>query len=777
MKRIILILISLIFLQSASGNDTSEILQHNAQALQLMLSDPSEAINILNKALHLSQEIEYVKGNLMTLRNLGNVFFHEKQYAESADYYRRALHYAEISYNVYEIATISLGLGKSYSYLGDRQNALYYLDKASKYFSMSGNTDGLYETYQTISMVYQSYSKYYEALHYGLEALKISRNLDNREKQVLSLGNLAQIYALLNQQQKAVENYLQAIQIAETTGNSAYLPILYVNTGIQYRKIKYYQKSINFFLKAYDLFSVQKNTEGMIISLTEIGLSYKLMKQPNKALNYYMRAKTIADQQHNYRLIINLNKQISEIYILGKNFHKAMIYLDMNFNIAKDLNDVRLEAETLYDIGNFTLQKGNYQRAIEILLQSYYIAEQANDMYLLAEITEQLSVAYQKSGNYEKAYRFLKISKMYSEKHLKTEENKTFEMLQSVFEVTNSEQELEILRKTNELERLEKQKARSLQNRLTFGIATMVILMLLLVYVLSIIRKKNRSLKIKGMEIEASNLALLHMNISLEKQKQELNKLNESLSESNRKLTESEEKFRSLSATKDKLYSIISHDLRSPFASVISFVRLIRRDHASMTKKELITLTEELEKTTERINTLLENMLQWSLSQTGKISFVPAEIKLEEIISEVTALMNSFAKQKNISIEVDIPPTIIVKADFSMMSAIMRNLLSNALKFSEPGSVVRIQAIETAEMISVSVFDQGPGISDQQLQGILSGEIPEKPQQVKERGSGLGLLICDDFLKRHKSKLEVKTSKQSGTEFSFKLLKNQPLQQ
>ena len=771
MKRILFLSFVFFFLKFSFGNDTTKVIQLNKQAQQLMLSNPTEAINILNKALHLSQDIDFSKGHLLTLRNLGNVFFREKFYTKSADYYRRALHYAEISYNTHEIASISLGLGKSYSYLGDRQNALYYLDKASKFFSISGNIDGLYETYQTISMVYQSYSEYYEALHYGLEALKISRNLDNREKQVLSLGNLAQIYSLLGQQQKAVEHYLQAIQIAEKTGKSSYLPILYINTGIQYRNIKYYQKSINFFLKAYDLFSVQKNHDGMISSLTEIGLSYKLMRQNNKALNYFLRAKTIAEKQHNYRLIITLNKQISDIYILSNNFHKAMIYLDMNFNVAKELRDVRLETEALFDIGKFTLLKGNYPRAIDILLQSYSIAEQTNDQHLLADITEQLSTAYQKSGNYEKAYQFLKLCKRHSEKYLKSEEHKTFEMLQSVFEVTNSEHELELLRKTNELERLEKQKARSLQKRLTFGITTMIVLMLLLIYVLSVIRKKTKTLKIKGLEIEASNLALLHMNISLEKQKIELKKLNESLLESNEKLKESEEKFRTLSATKDKLYSIISHDLRSPFSSIISFVRIIRRDLESMPKKELVGLAEELEEKANKMNTLLENMLQWSLAQTGKLSFRPKKMNLHDVVKEAVDLLSSYAKERNITIETDIPPQLSVTADHSMMAAIFRNLISNAVKYANSGTVIQIHAVDTESDISISVVDYGPGISQEQLDKLLNGEIPEKLVQVKKRGSGLGLLICGDFLKKHHSNLKVNSSKENGTEFNFKLSK------
>ena len=106
-----------------------------------------------------------------------------------------------------------------------------------------------------------------------------------------------------------------------------------------------------------------------------------------------------------------------------------------------------------------------------------------------------------------------------------------------------------------------------------------------------------------------------------------------------------------------------------------------------------------------------------------------------------------------------------------MMAAIFRNLISNAVKYANSGTVIQIHAVDTESDISISVVDYGPGISQEQLDKLLNGEIPEKLVQVKKRGSGLGLLICGDFLKKHHSNLKVNSSKENGTEFNFKLSK------
>lgn len=763
----LIILLSAIYL---NANDSARVIKLNNQAMHLMLSDPGLAASKLDKAISVSQKTGYIKGLLISHKNLGNLFFHEKRYRESLLHYKKALSYAESTHNVQEIAGISLSMGKVFNLIGDKESALFYLDKARKYFSFVANIAGLHETYQTLSMVHQAHNEYFQALYFGFEALKISKNFDNKEKLVLSLGNLGQIYTLLNQKHKALEHYLQAVQYAETGPLSAYLPILYIKTGTLYRETNNFQKSVSFLLKAYELFSKFGNKDGMIAALTETGITYKLFRQNSKALNYFLRAKAIAEKEGNYPRIISLNKEISDLYILQKNMHKAIVYLDMNFNIAKELQDAKLEAEALMNTGFYYMQAGNYPRAADLLQQSYVIASQINNSQLLAQITDNLSITYAKAGQFEKAYKYSRLNRKFSHQLNLSVENTTFTMLQSVFEVTNTQRELELLRKTNEIERLEKQKAVALQKRLLYGIFFLIVLMAIMVYLISKFRKTNRILKIKSFEIEASNKALLDMNISLEKQKHELHELNKSLSEANRMLKESEERYRSISTTKDKLFSVISHDLRSPFASVVSFVRMMKRDMHSMTKKEIAELTLELEDTTERINVLLENLLQWSKVQRGRISFTPVALNLFEITNETCELLSSVLGKKGVKLALRLDTELYVYADKLMITTVIRNLLSNALKFSSSGDEISITSeIQNGDVI-YSISDMGKGLTQEQLDAHLSGIQPFVRQGTnEEKGSGLGLLICQEFLHFHGSSVQVRQNNGKGSVFYFVL--------
>jgi signal transduction histidine kinase len=508
----------------------------------------------------------------------------------------------------------------------------------------------------------------------------------------------------------------------------------------------------------------------MIASLSEIGLSYKLIENNKKALNYYLRAKNIAETENNYPRIINLNKEIANLHIEDKEFHKALIYLDLNFNIAKKLQDIKIESNALLEIGKFYIKKENPSKAIEILHQSYDLSKQTKDVTLISDITENLSLAYYNIKNLEKAYSFLKLSKEYTEKKIKLEEKKTFDMLRSIFEITNKEKEIELLRKTNKIQKLEKERTIDSKNKLVTGIISLIVVLILITYMMLYIRKKKKLLKVNSLEIEASNLALLDMNVNLQRQKEDLNKLNISLVEMNKRIMESEAKQKLINNDKDKLFSIISHDLRSPFSSIISFARIIKRDIEEMSKQELQELAEELEKTTNKINTLLENLLQWSSAQTGKIKFKPQKLNLNENIAQSIDLLKNYAKNKNINIINNINSDIYVEADNKMLSTIVRNLLSNAIKFSYNDSEIFISVDKNNNDYNISIMDNGIGISKEQIDLINDGNNLKVVSGTNdEKGSGLGLLICKEFLEKHSSSLNVHSEKGKGTVFSFRL--------
>jgi signal transduction histidine kinase len=766
----LLVLFVVSFSTIAYSNDSLQVIKLNKQATQLLFSNPVKSLEQLEKALSISEKIKYDYGKLISYKNVGNAYFHLKRFKEATINYRSALHFAETTYNVLEIAHISLSLGKSLYYTGDIQNALFYLYKASNFYKIDANIEGLYNTYQTLSMVYQSQNDYYQALHYGIEALKIIQNTDNKEQIVLSLGNLGQIYSLLNQYERALEHYLMAITIAEAGENNTYLPILYIHTGVLYKELDDFQHAVSFLLKAYNDFYNTENAEGMITSLWELGQTYHAFSQPNKALNYFVRAKSIAERENNFPKIFEINKEIAQVYIQEKNFHKALIYLDQNFNLAKELRDIHFEADALFQIGRFYVLKGDFYKSIDLLNQSNAIAQRSKNIDLLSQISQWLATAYSKTKQFEKAYTQLKISVSYSNQKQKQEEQHTFMMLQSIFEITNNERELELLKKTNEIERIEKERALTEKKWLRLGVVFLLCIIVVLIYIALLIRKKNKILNLKGLEIEASNLALLEMNISLEKKKKELSELNESQFETNIKLKQSEERYKEANATKDTLLSIISHDLRSPFSAILSFVRVFKRDFQNLSEDEKMELIDSLDSVSNRIQTLLENLLQWSMIQSGKMPFNPKELKINDLIEESIALFKPIAKNKNIQILFENNGQIIVHADNSMVSAVLRNLLSNAIKFSQFNSNISINVIEYDGFATVSITDAGKGFSPEEMDSIIKKkQIVSKTGTNEEKGTGLGLILSYEFLQKHDSSVYIENYSEKGTTIAFTL--------
>jgi len=750
--------------------DTNKILQMNVKALELSITDSNAATSQLLKALQLSERGLYTNGVIFSLSNLGFIHSRYGDYRNALHYYNRAMSSAKKAGKQNDVAKISIDIGKTFHFLGDIQNAIFYFSQAEFLFSQADNHIGLYDVYQAYSILYQTNNDYYQALHYGLKAYDVSKSLSNEQQIVMSLANLGQIYALLNQKTKAIEHYIQAIQIAERLKDITYLPILYLNAGAILRENGQFDEAITFYLRANNFYKQNDNLTGVVSSLTELGKTNLAQNKLDKALNYFMRAKLLAEQENNFVLIINLNYEIASAYVSLGSFNKALLYLDRNYTIARNTNDIENEAQTLMKIGHYLLLQGRVLQSKETLLKSIAAGRQTNRDDLLSEMYSHIAKVEAKLENFKAAYEYMDKSKVHAIRFFEFKEADTFQTLELIFELSNKQKDLEILKKSHELERVLKEQAIAVKRNLTYGAVILLFLLVAAVFMVFYIRKKNKLLVQKTNEISASNKALVDMNLNLEEQKKQLNKLNNSLIVANEKLKKSEDDLTSLNSTKDKLFSIIAHDLRSPFASVVSFTRLIKRDITKLKKHEIQTLTQELEKTTDQIYYLLENLLQWSMSQTGKIRFQAEPILLSELIEDAISLFSSHAASKKVRIIKNFDPTIQIIADKSMISAVFRNLISNALKFSPKGEQITINAEKTHNKIQISIIDNGVGMNEEQVQNLFNADKNKSTHGTEsEKGSGLGLLICNEFLLRHNTKIKVTSIPNKGSIFSFSL--------
>ena len=237
-----------------------------------------------------------------------------------------------------------------------------------------------------------------------------------------------------------------------------------------------------------------------------------------------------------------------------------------------------------------------------------------------------------------------------------------------------------------------------------------------------------------------------------------------------KELIESKARLREANFTKDRFFSIIGHDLKSPFNRILGFSEILLEQVSNNDYNGIENYARIIRDSSQRAVNLLANLLEWSQTQTGRIEFNPEYIELVSKIKEVVELLNDSAQQKSISIFKKLPHNMPVIADRAMIKTILRNLLSNAIKFTNPGGEIIISIEQTSGEVIVSVEDNGVGIKKEVIDNLFRIDYCHSTLGTsKEAGTGLGLLLCREFISLHGGKIWVESDGESGSVFSFSL--------
>lgn len=259
--------------------------------------------------------------------------------------------------------------------------------------------------------------------------------------------------------------------------------------------------------------------------------------------------------------------------------------------------------------------------------------------------------------------------------------------------------------------------------------------------------------------------------IYIEELKDKQNQLEQStkdLAELNRKLHESEQKLIKTNTNKDKFFSIISHDLKSPFISLIGFSEMLTKEYDLMDKADIKTAQENIYRSASGIYNLLENLLQWSRVQTDRIEFTPVIFNFHALVIQVISIFESNAHNKNITIVNRIENPVSVYADKNMIDTVLRNLLSNAIKFTPKNGRIIIDIKEKKDQIIFSITDSGVGIDKEVKEKLF--RIDEHITRIgtdKEKGTGLGLILCKEFVEKNRGRIWVDQKRSRGSKFIF----------
>ncbi len=225
-----------------------------------------------------------------------------------------------------------------------------------------------------------------------------------------------------------------------------------------------------------------------------------------------------------------------------------------------------------------------------------------------------------------------------------------------------------------------------------------------------------------------------------------------------------------LNATKDKFFSIIGHDLKSPLNQLLSLSKIIQNELKTGREDEVVRMANLLTESARSARSLLENLLDWSRSQTGKINFSPEPLNLNSITLEVVELNAQNAVQKRIKIKSFIEQNTMVFADKNMLKTILRNLISNSIKFTNNGGEISLHAEQQNGVVIYSVSDNGIGMREEDIGKLFRIDVnPNKIGESPEKGTGLGLILCKEFVEINGGEIWAESKWREGTTFRFKV--------
>jgi PAS domain S-box-containing protein len=246
----------------------------------------------------------------------------------------------------------------------------------------------------------------------------------------------------------------------------------------------------------------------------------------------------------------------------------------------------------------------------------------------------------------------------------------------------------------------------------------------------------------------------------------------ESIKEYVRKLSESEERLREMNLNKDRFFSIIAHDLKSPFSSLLGFSEFLVSDFEELSLSEIKHYTQNIHDATKKTYNLLENLLNWSNLQRDKKILEIKKITLDEVVPKITELYSEEARKKGIVLDLSSTSNCEFYADENTISTVLRNLVSNSIKFSKEGDIIRIFCQHENGKINISVSDTGIGMSQEDLEKLFRIDIHHSSiGTANERGTGLGLILCKELVEKNNGKIRVESKLGKGTTFTISIPK------
>ena len=628
---------------------------------------------------------------------------------------------------------LQLQLSREYQYI-DFEQAMVHAQEALQLAEKTKSYHAFFESYKQLGSLSSQSGDFSSALKYDNQNLTYAMEFKDSADIAEVLNFIGNDYNDLGQYDEGYYYFTQSYKLARAIGDSMKMNVAMHNVGNVFKELGQYDVALNHFKAARKIGERLKDDDGYAYMLDEMGDVHLRKKEYDKAqevLNQALgvvRSRQLPIVEHR-----TLSKLAKLAFALGK-YDEAMAYYDSTLALHErndhefGIADAQLgKADVFLALGNFKEAKALATNSLETARQLHAIRLETQCYELLSRLSEKENDP-KNALTYYRRYKLLEDS-VYSQKTME----KLFQN-QLRFEMENKDSEIAMLSQAQAQQATEIKRQEFIRNIFVVVFALTAILLF------SVYRSGQRRIRI--------NKLLMEHQEEIKKRSLELEQLNQ---------------------VKDKFFSIISHDLRSPMNALSAILDMVNKKQLS--PDEFAHLTQELRIQFNHTKTLINNLLDWTLLQMDKLKIQQDDVDLRSMVDENFKLLSSL-HLKDIKMENEIAPGTLAKADTNMVNLVFRNLILNAIKFTDPGGRIKVATRLEQNKVVVSVSDNGVGIASD-VQKILFEKTSGYSTRgtANEKGTGLGLILCKEFVEKNGGTIWLESELGKGSTFYFTLNK------
>lgn len=571
-----------------------------------------------------------------------------------------------------------------------------------------------------IANAHNMVGNYQQGLELYLEMRDLAIERGETRMEIGITQNLGNNYKSLGDIPTALDNYLRSLEMAEEINDTLIIAVVLDNLASINVNEGNYDIGEEYLMQALEMNKKINHLGNQITNHMSLGGLYKEMKQFDKAQSHYERVLEIADN------LGNTLSKIQALYNFGllkqelEEYDSALEYFEESLELSKENNIMIGLYYNQNGMGSVFSKLGDYETAIELFESALEIAEMANAADLIIGSLENLYTAYESIRDTSQAYIKLKRYSALTDSMSRTARDEALVRQEALLELRTERENRALLEENLSIQ----------QTNTLIASVLLIVIIIALVTVIILLQKKRNA------------------NALLRKQSEELSQVNE---------------------IKDKLLSVLAHDLRTPLSSLQGVVYMIREKvlEKEDAEKALSQIDAQLQ---QDINTL-SNYLQWAQTQREGITADLEIVSITYLAKNALFEIERGAKNKHVILQNRIPENTYALADKQMMRIILRNLLSNAIKYVEEGDSIILESKETDTAIEISVRDTGSGIPPEKQEDLFKPFNYVQEGTAGEKGTGLGLSICKEFVEEQGGSISLESTRGKGTTFTLRLQK------